>query len=232
MPMRTAGEIVIINGPSCSGKTTMSRELQALSSKPYLVTGIDDFLPMFPKQFIGVDQAVQREGQDWAAPGGRLSAEGFEIVIRNGAAGPIINARCGPVGWSHLAGMHRAFAAMARAGSSLIVADAASDVLMYDYCAALKGLTVHLVGVFCPLEELERREAAQAGRGVGAARMQFEKVHVPGEYDFTVDSGKHDAKECGRMILDHVEHHPPQAFARLTERYGDYEPAQFPLQTF
>ncbi|HEY3381338.1 MAG TPA: hypothetical protein VGK32_06180 [Vicinamibacterales bacterium] len=230
--MRSAGNIIIINGASCSGKTTISRELQALAGKPYLVTGIDDFLPMFPKQYIGVDQAVQRDGQDWAAPGNRLSAEGYEIVIRMGETGPIINARCGPVGWSHLAGMHRAFAAMARAGSSLIVADAASAVLMYDYCEALSGLAVHLIGVFCSLEELERREAAQAGRGVGAARMQFEKVHVPGDYDFTVDSETHDAKTCAQMILAHVENNPPHAFERLTERYGGVEPSQFPVQTF
>jgi chloramphenicol 3-O phosphotransferase len=230
--MQKEGEIIILNGASCAGKTTLAREIQSLSPKPYLATGIDDFLPMFSPKFIGVDQAVQRDAQAWDAPGNALSTQGFEIVIRSGAAGPVINARCGPVGWSLLAGMHRAMAALARAGNSLLVADAASDVLMYDYCAALKGLKVYLIGVFCSLEELERREAAQKGRGVGAARMQFEKVHVPGEYDATVDTEKQIAGDCARVVLDYIEHHPPQAFDRLVQRYGNFEVKQFPLQTF
>lgn len=233
--MTKPGDIIIVNGASCCGKTTMTREMQALSERPFIVTGIDDFLPMFSAKYIGVDQAAQNESHHWSAPGSKKSTEGFEILIKpgDGADGvPTLSSRCGPIGWSLLHGMHQAFAAMARAGNSLIVGDAASDVLMYDYCATLKGLRVYLVGVYCSLAELERRETSQKGRGAGVARMQVDKVHVPGEYDFTVDSEKHPAAECARLVTDFVEHNPPRAFDELVKRHGDFKVAEFPQRTF
>jgi chloramphenicol 3-O-phosphotransferase len=214
----------------------MTREMQALSERPFVVTGIDDFLPMFSTKYIGVDLAAQNESHHWTAPGNKKSTEGFEILIKPGDEGtngvPTLSSRCGPIGWSLLTGMHQAFAAMARAGNSLIVGDAASEVLMYDYCATLKGLKVYLIGVYCSLVELERREASQKGRGAGAARMQVDKVHVPGEYDFTVDSEKHSASECARLVVDFVENNPPRVFDELVKRHGDFKPAEFPVQTF
>jgi chloramphenicol 3-O-phosphotransferase len=160
-------DIIIVNGAYCCGKTTMTREMQALSERPFVVTGIDDFVPMFSAKYIGVDQAAQNERHQWSAPGNRKSWEGFEILIKPGDGGagevPTLSSRCGPIGWSLLTGMHQAFAAMARAGNSLIGGDAASDVLMYDYCATLKGLKVYLIGVYCSLEELERRGGIPEG---------------------------------------------------------------------
>jgi chloramphenicol 3-O phosphotransferase len=229
-------DIIIVNGPSCCGKTTMTREMQALSERPFIVTGIDDFVPMFSAKYIGVDIAAQNENHNWSAPGSKRSTEGFEILIKPADAGtdgvPALSSRCGPIGWSLLTGMHQAFAAMARAGNSLIIGDAASDILLYDYCATLKGLKVYLIGVYCSLPELERREASQKSRGAGVARMQFEKVHLPGEYDFTVDSEKNSAAECARLVLDFVENNPPGAFDKLVQRYGDFKVTEFPLQTF
>ncbi len=47
-----------------------------------------------------------------------------------------------------------------------------------------------LVGVRCPLEELERREAARGNRRRGNAREQLAFVHAHGVFDFEVDTSR------------------------------------------
>jgi chloramphenicol 3-O phosphotransferase len=224
------GEIILINGPSCAGKTTLAREIQAVARKPYLCTGHDDFLPMFPGRYVGIDKAVQPQIANWPEPGNALSSLGFEVLLTRPGDPPEFNFFCGPVGWNMLAGMHRSFATMARAGNNLVIADVISEVPMYDYCAALKEIkTVYLIGIHCPLPELERREAAHANRTVGGARMQLKKLHHPGAYDLTVDTGRHTPGECARQVLDYIANNPPRVFARLVERYGDFAVKQFPV---
>jgi chloramphenicol 3-O phosphotransferase len=224
------GEVILINGTSCAGKTSLAREIQAAARKPYISTGHDDFLPMFPGRYVGIDKVVQPEIANWAEPGNALSSMGFEVILTRPGDPPEFNFFCGPVGWNMLAGMHRAFAAMARAGNNLVIADVISEVPMYDYCAALKELkTVYLIGIQCPLPELERREATHANRTVGGARMQLKKINHPGEYDCTVDTGRHSPAECARQVLDYIDNNPPRVFAKLVERYGDFEVKQFPV---
>ncbi len=65
-----------------------------------------------------------------------------------------------------------AFAALARAGNNLVIADVISEVLLTDYCHALQGLNVYLIRVHCSLKTLEDRERAQKNRTAGGARMQ------------------------------------------------------------
>jgi len=129
-------------------------------------------------------------------------------------------------------GMRRAFAAMAHAGNDLVLAETNTEIMLKDYCDAFKDLQrVYMIGVFCPLEELERREDVMPHRREGCARMQVDQVHIPGEYDFTVDTGKDNAVECARQILHFVENNPPVVFKQLVERYGNIAAVeQFPIQ--
>ena len=51
-----ARRIILLNGPSSSGKSTLARELQALigsrRDRPYALISIDDLLPMSPEEPI------------------------------------------------------------------------------------------------------------------------------------------------------------------------------------
>ncbi len=224
------GTVILINGTSCSGKTTLAREIQAMARKPFIATGHDDFLPMFPGSYVGIDKAVQPEIADWPQPGNARSSLGFEVRLTKEGDPPEFHFYCGPAGWRMLAGMHRSFATMAREGNHLVIADVMTEVLLYDYCAALKDLqTVYLVNVDCALDVLEHREATHANRTVGGARMQLAKMREPREYDFTVDSGRDSPSECARQVLDYVAHNPPRAFPSLAERYGAFQVDQFPV---
>jgi chloramphenicol 3-O phosphotransferase len=75
------------------------------------------------------------------------------------------------------------------------------DEFRRDTLAALEGIPTLLVGVHCPLPELERREQARGDRQQGLARQQFDVVHRGVPYDLEVDTGASSATQAAEAIL-------------------------------
>lgn len=121
-------------------------------------------------------------------------------------------------------GFHRAVAGMAAAGNDLVVDHVLSEPWRLQDClTVLADAEVFLVGVHCPLEELERRERARADRPPGLAAYQYERVHAHGLYDIECDSGTASARDCAERIKAQVEAYTargeaPTAFRLLRER--------------
>lgn len=83
----------------------------------------------------------------------------------------------------------------------------------------VSGYTVLYVGVFCPIEVLEQREAARGDRKIGLARYQSTRVHVNSEYDVEVDTQELAANDAALKIiaaLDMIA--TPTAFERLRSK--------------
>ena len=148
--------IILLNGASSSGKSSIARELQRQFPAPYLHLSIDHL----------------RES-------GALSLERF---------------RSGEFAWADarenfLIGFERAVAAFAGAGNDVIVEYIVETrEAMKRLRIALRGCAVFLVAVHCPLEELERREAARGDRPLGDARRDFFTVHEHCAYDLEIDA--------------------------------------------
>lgn len=117
-------------------------------------------------------------------------------------------------------GYHRAVAGMAAAGNNVVVDHIFSEPWRLRDCLALfPPRDVVLVGVRCPLAELERREQARGDRPWGLAALQFEKVHAHGVYDVECDTSEADPAKCARRIAEFLPGRPtPTAFERLRER--------------
>ncbi|BFV55827.1 hypothetical protein KCMC57_up09310 [Kitasatospora sp. CMC57] len=102
-------------------------------------------------------------------------------------------------------GFHRAIAGMAAAGNHLVVDHVLSEPWrLRDCLEVLAPYEVVLVGVRCPLPELERRELARGDRPAGLAAAQYERVHAHGVYDFEVDTGAYGVEECAAQIVAHL----------------------------
>ena len=56
------GKIVILNGTSCSGKSTTARALQEIMTEPYMHVGLDHFEKMQPRKAGGYNQVFYGEG--------------------------------------------------------------------------------------------------------------------------------------------------------------------------
>lgn len=100
-----------------------------------------------------------------------------------------------------LVGYYESIAAFARAGSDLVVDHIFENQQGFDeFMGALTDIDLFLVGVHCPLAELERREQSRGDRRVGDARKDLETVHTFCGYQLEVDSTL-PAPENARRIL-------------------------------
>ncbi len=190
--------IVVLNGTSSAGKTTVAKALQRQLDEPYVLAGIDQAVFMLPPQYLVPPL--------W----GRV----FEYEY---AGGELTAIRPGPLGHDLMAALHRAVGAYAEAGLHVIVDHVLLDRRWLDDMAALYAEhRVWFVGVRCPLAVVEERERARRDRTIGQVRAQFDMVHAGCRYDFEIDTSLHTPEDCARLIVAHMQATPaPRAFADL-----------------
>lgn len=197
------GQILLLNGTSSSGKSTIAKELQKILERPFMHTGIDHFLERFPQPLF-----VYSDGLNPPPAGGWL------LTFQNDR---FVSSEIGPAGLRVLGGMYSAFAALSRAGIDLIVDDVIYDPrVLRAAVEALVDLPLYFIGVRIPLELAEEREILRGDRYPGGAKFFGERVHQGMVYDFEVDSGRFSAVECAQQIKTWLERDPqPTAFQNL-----------------
>jgi len=188
----TPGKIIILNGTSSSGKTSIVTALQDILDEPFLDAGIDKFVWMLPRRYL--DRPLWDEVLGLAT-------------------------EAGPVGHRLMSGMHQTIAALSRAGNNVVAEHVLVEREWLEECTRLfSELPALFVGVLCPLAVLEQREAARKDRTLGQARAQFHLVHAHGIYDLEVDTSESSAEACALQIKRCLEDgSSPGAFKRLRQ---------------
>lgn len=185
-------DVILVNGPSSAGKTTLCRALQGAIAEPYLVVGFDDFIFMSaPRYYRGADTARQAERD-------AFTALGAEMVTTSPPGAPLaVEARFGPVFRRLVDSMAPAVRALVDGGNRVIFDHVLHDAAMHRSCrTAFAGLDVLAVGVTCPVEILEQRERARGDRVLGRARGLAAVVHTFMPYDVTVNTGTMSPQQC------------------------------------
>jgi chloramphenicol 3-O phosphotransferase len=178
---------IVLNGASCSGKSSIAAALQKLWAGPLQVTGIDTFLASQSRRFF--------------ASGGRVAAgfSWFPVTIDGQPAFDVVP---GPLGMAMLKASHAYWAACAGAGLDQVIDDV---WLVPDQPAGLQDALAAAdplwVGVHCPLAVVEQRERDRGDRIVGTARGQYARVHTFREYDVDVDTSVATPGQCAEAIL-------------------------------
>ncbi|KCZ54732.1 hypothetical protein HY29_13720 [Hyphomonas beringensis] len=164
--------VIILNGTTSAGKTSLARALQDVTSRPFLHVRMDDFLTMQPRRLNN-------------------HPDGFVFAPVEGAAPPEVLIKTGAYGAKLISGMRKAVAAMADSGLDMIVDDVwlREGAEQVDYIRLLSNHEVFFVGVSAPLAILEQREVARGDRDIGQARWQHTRVHIGATYDLEIDTG-------------------------------------------
>ncbi|HUQ39513.1 MAG TPA: hypothetical protein VM030_05115 [Acidimicrobiales bacterium] len=196
--MQRAGRVVVLNGSSSAGKTSLARELQRVwadRGEPWVIFGWDDFVPRLPDRWGAIPGMV-----------GDLSVEGHRYV-ETGDDTAIVE--LGPLGQQMLRAYHRAVAAVARTGIDVIV----DEVMMtadewVDWGDALEGLDVRWIAVRCDPDVAAMRERERGDRLPGLARGTGLVVHDHATYDADVDTTGMSTADAAAQV-DALLHRQP-----------------------
>ncbi|WP_158319357.1 chloramphenicol phosphotransferase CPT family protein [Actinoplanes xinjiangensis] len=172
----TAPMVVLLNGASCAGKTTLGRAVQDLTTEPMMLLGLDTCFAMVPDRWAGGPQGPYRD-------------RGFAYDrLPDDDGHPMLRITYGDVGRRMMAGFHRAVAALLTAGNPVIVDEMLlSGEIRDDWLHVLAPWRPLRVGVFCDDTTLAAREQAR-GRRPGLARWSARHAHHGMTYDLTVDT--------------------------------------------
>jgi chloramphenicol 3-O phosphotransferase len=120
-------QLILVNGPSSAGKTTLCRALQDAIPHPYLVTGFDDFVFMTPPRYYrGADTGRQDQRDGFTAQGVEMHS-----TARPGEP-PCVVARFGPIFRRLVDSMAPAVRALVDAGNAVIFDHVLHDAAMFD----------------------------------------------------------------------------------------------------
>lgn len=167
--------VILLNGGSSAGKSTLARALQEASPTLLLHVGEDDMISLLPSKYLGLG-------------GGALAGEGiqYEPAAQPGEW----RNHWGATGLHVMRAMHRLWGELADAGFDLVI-DHILDhrAAVVELAAALQRHAVLFVGVAADAAELERRERQRGDRRPGLARGTAAAALAHGvPYDLTLRS--------------------------------------------
>ena len=177
--MRTpngSGRVIYLNGASSAGKTTLAEALLDVLEEPYLHFSINlfDELPSRKQMKRDLIPDISYFELGFAKCIAALASSGNNVIVDDVIAPP----------------------QELPAGHEFDALD-----LLRQRMTVLCPFDVLFVKVFCPLDELERREAARGDRSVGLARFQYNQVHKYAIYDVVVDTSQDTPEDAAAKTL-------------------------------
>jgi chloramphenicol 3-O phosphotransferase len=179
--MPKSPQVIVLNGSSSSGKTSLARSLQTILPEPWLTFGVDTLIEAMPASMQTLDAGI---------------VFGSDGLVTTGAAFQVLDNA-----WSY------GIAAMARTGARVIVDEVflGGEKSQLRWKTALQGLEVLWVAVRCDLEVANARELLRGNRVQGMAEKQAEIVHKGVHYDLEVDTTTCSSLECAKNILVYLK---------------------------
>ena len=191
------GTVIILNGPSASGKSSIQKEFQYLMMPNlWIKLGIDN---LFDKPMPDI---TLENLSFWQSP----NPIRWVTMSKDQDENSVMTLFTGEQGDKVAYGMNSAIADYAKSGCNIIV-----DYIVYkkewldDLRQKLKGIKTYWVKVAIALSTLEDREVARATSPKGHARSHYDFVHWDATYDLEVNSEKDSARTIAEQIKEFIE---------------------------
>ena len=184
-------KVILLNGPSSAGKTSIANKLQEANKYNFMQIGIDKVISMMPDHL-----------NDWT---GKQSTEGFWWQINLDKNG---NTYSKIMLGEFAEKVSNSFFSMTKAllddGHNVIIDEVCLDQKKAkNWQKILNNFDTYYIGIIANLKELEKREKIRGDRMIGSARSQVEIVHTVGfKYNLMIDTTENTINESSKMILD------------------------------
>ena len=166
------GKIIILNGVSSSGKTTLSKALQERSSDNYFLLPIDIINEISPPK----------------------NSRSYDVRFTSDP-NPVISAFYGCAKAFSDNGLNVIV-------DTIFLKDAPWSLDNFFKLFLDCNYSVLFVHVTCPLEELRRREKERGDRKIGHGESMLPELNPQDTYDITVDTCNNTNEECADKIIE------------------------------
>ncbi|WP_341348547.1 AAA family ATPase [Paenibacillus sp. FSL H3-0469] len=189
------GMLLVLNGTSSSGKTSISAEVVKQKEIPFYHVSIDDF-------FMNYNDFINHKFPD--EPVREIDHQVVSDILDD----------------SICSVFYSTIKLLAEMGFNVIVDTVFdNDKRFNEFLDHFAGRTTLFVGVLCSREELIRREQARGDRQIGLADAQFDIVYCFDEYDLEVNTEEQTPAECAEAILSFIKCNKEySAFQKLRKR--------------
>lgn len=204
----SSGKIIIINGGSSAGKTSMALEFQEIEEEPYFLLGIDLFWFSMPQKEIDLERVTQRY-YGWCQEETTEGLKYFRIL-----PGKLLN--------ESMLARYKSMAAYLDRGLNVIADEVfwTKDWLI-EALQVFAPYTCYFIGIYCSDAELTRREVERGDRYQGWARGSQIYSHKDCKYDLTIDNSDKTPRQCAELIKQFVDSTPsPGAAKSMRAAYG------------
>ena len=173
-------QVIVLNGGSSSGKTSIARALQESLPGTWLTFGVDTFIEALPGRGDSL-----KSGISYGPDGTVVVTEQYKRLER---------------AW------YSALHTLAHSGANIIL----DEVLLSGgegqrrLQSAFDGVPMLWVGVRCDLEVAAARECSRGDRVPGMARLQASRVHDGVVYDIEIDTTARYPEACAQLLADFV----------------------------
>ncbi len=184
--------LIVLNGPSSVGKSSIASSLQELWPRPLFASGLDVFIGGWP------DSHVTAPGSD-----GSPAPESAMRIVPGAGPAPSWIPEYGDEFHLIMKFAHQFWAAMNEGGIDLVIDHVILDATLREQAQRTLA-NAFWVGVTCDIDELFRREAARGDRRLGFASGTSAVVHNEMTYDLVVDTTATPARVLAQEIYDAV----------------------------
>jgi chloramphenicol 3-O phosphotransferase len=189
-------DVIVLNGPSSSGKTTLAQALQDVLEDTWLVFGIDTLIGSLPLSLLDIhrDATIGAHPREHLVRDGGISFDAVGAITVGAEFRRLESAWLGGLATVAGQGVHFIL-------DEVFLDGAPSQVRLRQ---ALAGHRVAWIGVTCDLDVLAQRERDRGDRVVGEAEQQWRRVHDGVHYDLVVDTTSRPADDVAREIATYV----------------------------
>ncbi len=185
--------IIILNGASSSGKSTLAKALQSILPEDYLLLGVDTFMHAMPRHFAGV---FPEDGQDPQNQGFSFEWTKEEVtglhLYKKGEK--LINA------------MYAAVACLVKNQQKVMLDDMIFNDFVYHSCK--KHLETHkacFVQVYTKQEVRRQRELARGDRLKGTYKINEDFLYQKVHFDIKIDNSYQSPEESALALLSQLQ---------------------------
>jgi chloramphenicol 3-O phosphotransferase len=190
-------DLIVVNGTSSSGKTSVIKCLQETMSETWLTFGVDTLISGLPIPLLAIDDdaqiAIRAPRTTYREGGMTLHADGHISV--------------GPEYRRIEVAFHEGLAAMMRAGVRLILDEVFLEGSRSQERLRANFPDAHIVwiGVTCEPVVATERERLRRDRVIGMVAAQLPEVHKGVEYHFVVASDARSPRDCANDIANYLD---------------------------